>query len=116
MTSKTLKLVLFGILASASIIVAGCTDECDSCVADPFAKQNAQGEWVAQPTAQPDNVIVKADKQISKAVYNTPVDRVLIETIGGGNTAKLLDEFAARCARFNGTVAQKDVTTLGCYK
>ena len=127
MTSKTLKLGLLAVLAIGAIIMTGCDGECSTCVADPFAKQDSSGAWVAKPTAQPvqkvqqqvENAVKKADAGVTQLTTGSsaPKGKQLIETIGALRPTKELNDFADRCGRFGGAVASTGTQSqLGCYK
>ena len=128
MSRKKVILFLLSVLVFLMCSAESCDQQCTTCVADPFAKQDSSGNWVAKPTASPAEKAVKnavqtvdnVDKNMTKAVYGSansvPAGKTLIDKIGAGRTVKELDEFNARCARFGGTVASADLWTIGCYK
>ena len=124
MTSK-MKLGLLAVLAIGAIIMTGCDGECSTCVADPFAKQDSSGAWVAKPTARPvdktvetvKTKVLNASNSFDSAVTGAPKGKTLIETISSNASAKALSDFGERCIRFSGSVEPApQLNTLGCYK
>jgi len=123
--SKSVKLV-FGFLSLLVLfLAAGCDGECSTCVADPFAKQDSSGAWVAKPTAKPaekavetvKTKVIYASNSFDSAVTGAPTGKTLIETISKNASAKALSDFGERCIRFNGSVEPTpQLSTIGCYK
>jgi len=124
--SKSAKLLLMCVLVIMSSLLVACKDECETCVPDPFAVQDKDGNWVAKPTPSAQQKAIQnvkttydnANKEIGKVVSPNvaPTGKQCIESVGAGNNNKTLNEFAERCGRFGGSVANKDVATLCCYK
>jgi len=129
MSNKKLYTILFlmSVLVFLMCSAESCNQQCDTCVPDPFAKQDSSGNWVAKPTAAPiekavkqvENTVKKADDEVTKFTTGSsaPKGKQLIETIGALQPTKELNDFAERCGRFGGTVTSSGIQSqLGCYK